>query len=55
MEYNCECPEEMSEKIAVVIRRCMEQGAKPFCTRLLLSADLSRLEDGSIPNCWLHE
>ena len=54
-EYNCECPEEMSEEIAVVIRRCMEQGAKPFCTRLPLSADLSRLEDGSIPNCWLHE
>ena len=45
----------MAEEIAGVIRLCMEQGAKPFCTRLPLSADLSRLEDGTIPNYWLHE
>ena len=54
-EWDVECPESMAEEIADVIRLCMEKGAKPFCTRLPLSADLARLKDGTIPNYWLHE
>ena len=53
-EYNCECPADMAEKFALILQQCMEKGAKPFCTRLPLSSDLSRLKDGSIPNYWLH-
>ena len=54
MEYNVEAPEDIAEEVAQVLRKCMEKGAKPFCTRLPLSSDLSRLKDGSIPNYWLH-
>lgn len=53
-EFDCECPENMAEEFALVLQKCMEKGAQPFCTRLPLSSDLSRLEDGSIPNYWLH-
>ena len=53
-EYNLECPEDMAEEVALVLQQCMEKAAKPFCTRLPLSSDLSRLKDGSIPNYWLH-
>ena len=53
-EWDCECPAEMAEEFALVLQQCMEKGAKPFCTRLPLSSDLSRLKDGSIPNYWLH-
>ena len=54
-EWNLECPAYMAEEVASILQQCMEKGAKPFCTRLPLSSDLSRLEDGSIPNFWLHE
>jgi len=53
-EFDCECPANMAEEFALVLQQCMEKGAKPFCTRLPLSSDLSRLKDGSIPNYWLH-
>lgn len=53
-EFDCECPADMAEEFALILQKCMENGAKPFCTRLPLSSDLSRLEDGSIPNYWLH-
>ena len=53
-EWDCECPANMAEEFALVLQQCMEKGAKPFCTRLPLSSDLSRLKDGSIPNYWLH-
>ena len=53
-EFDCECPADMAEEFALVLQQCMEKGAKPFCTRLPLSSDLSRLKNGSIPNYWLH-
>ena len=53
-EYNCECPKDMAEEVASVLQKCMEKGAKPFCTRLPLSSGLSRLKDGTIPNYWIH-
>ena len=48
-EWNVECPEEIAEETAKVLQKCMEQGAKPFCTRLLLSADIT------IGDYWIHE
>ena len=54
MEFNIEAPEEIAEEVALILQRCMEEGAKPFCTRLPLSSDISRLEDGSLPTYWIH-
>ena len=53
-ECNCEAPEAIAEEVASVLQQCMEKGAKPFCTKLPLPADVSRLEDGSLPTYWLH-
>lgn len=47
-EWNIECPEEMAEEISLVLQKCMEDGAKPFCTRLPLSTDIS------IGDFWIH-
>ena len=53
-EYNIEAPEEIAEEVALVLQKCMEKGAKPFCTRLPLSTDIARLDDGSLPDYWIH-
>ena len=47
-EWNAESPEEISEEVAKVLQECMERGAKPFCTRLPLSADIT------IGDYWIH-
>ena len=47
-EADLECPEEISEEIGEVLIKCMEEGAKPFCTRAKLGADLS------IGDFWIH-
>lgn len=54
MEYNVEAPEDIAEEVALVLRKCMEKGAQPFCTRLPLSTDIARLDDGSLPDYWIH-
>ena len=41
MEFNIEAPEDIAEEVAIILQKCMEQGAKPFCTRLPLSTDIS--------------
>ena len=53
-EYNVEAPEEIAEEVAQVLRKCMEKGAKPFCTRLPLSTDIARLDNGELPDYWIH-
>lgn len=53
-EINCEAPEDIAEKVALVLQQCMERGAKPFCTKVALPADVSRLKDGSLPDYWIH-
>ena len=53
-EYNVEAPEDIAEEVAKVLRKCMEKGAKPFCTRLLLSTDIARLDNGELPDYWIH-
>lgn len=47
-EINLECPKAMSEEISKILIKCMEQGAKPFCTRLPLGADVS------VGEHWIH-
>ena len=53
-EWNCECPKDIGEEFAKILQQCMEKGAKPFCTRLPLSTDISRLPNGELPNYWIH-
>lgn len=47
-EVDLECPEEMADEISSILVKCMEEGAKPFCTRAKLSADVS------IGDFWIH-
>ena len=53
-EWNLEAPIELGEEVATILQKCMEKGAKPFCTRLPLSTDISRLSNGELPNYWVH-
>ncbi len=47
-EGNLEAPEEIAPEIAKILVKCMEEGAKPFCTKLKLTAD------ETIDNHWVH-
>ena len=53
-EVNCEAPEDIAEITAKKLYDCMIESGKIFCTRCKLDADISRLEDGSLPNYWIH-
>ena len=53
-EINVEAPEEIAEDIAKVLYDCMVRAGAYFCTRCRLDADISRLEDGSLPTYWVH-
>ena len=53
-ELNLEAPDSIAEEVALVLQQCMEKGAKPFCTRLPLSTDISRLPNGELPTYWIH-
>ena len=53
-EWNVEAPKDIAEQVVDILRKCMEKGAHPFCTRLPLSSGVSRLDDGSLPNYWIH-
>lgn len=53
-EINCEAPEEIAEDIANKLYECMIKAGSYFCTRCKLDADISRLEDGSLPTYWVH-
>ena len=53
-EWNVEAPEDIAEEVVTILRKCMEKGAHPFCTRLPLSSGVSRLKDGSLPDYWIH-
>lgn len=53
-EVNCEAPEEIAETIADVLHKCMVKAGTFFCTRCKLDADVSRLDDGTLPTYWIH-
>ena len=47
-EINIECPAEIVDEMSKVLVKCMEEGAKPFCKRLPLSAT------PEINDFWVH-
>lgn len=53
-EINCEAPEEIAENITKILYECMVNAGAYFCTRCKLDADVSRLEDGTLPTYWIH-
>lgn len=53
-EVNCEAPEEIAETIVDVLYKCMVKAGTFFCTRCKLDADVSRLDDGTLPTYWIH-
>lgn len=53
-EINAEAPEEIAEEVAQTLYDCMIKAGAYFCTRCKLDADISRLEDGSLPTYWIH-
>ena len=53
-EINCEAPEEVANEVANTLYNCMVNAGKVFCTKCKLDADISLLDDGSLPNYWIH-
>lgn len=53
-EWNVEAPEDIAMKVANILLKCFEKGAKPFCTELPLPGDLSLDKDGNLPTYWIH-
>ena len=53
-EINCEAPKEIAEEVTSKLYYYMVKAGKFFCARCKLDADISRLEDGSLPSYWIH-
>lgn len=53
-EINCEAPEEIAEDIAKVLHEIMVKAGAYFVHKVKLDADISRLDDGSLPTYWVH-
>ena len=53
-EMNVEAPAEIAEEIANKLYYYMVKAGAYFCTRCKLDADISTLEDGSLPTYWIH-
>lgn len=53
-EINIEAPENIAKEISEVLYNCMVKAGAYFCTRCKLDADISTLEDGTLPNYWIH-
>lgn len=53
-EINCEAPEEIAEEMAKILHEIMVNAGAYFVHRVKLEADVSRLEDGSLPTYWVH-
>lgn len=53
-EINCEAPEEIAEDVAKTLHEIMVNAGAYFVKKVKLDADISRLEDGSLPTYWVH-
>lgn len=53
-EINCEAPEEIAESVAETLHRIMVKAGEFFVKKCKLEAEISRLEDGSLPTYWVH-
>ena len=53
-EINAEAPEEIAETVAEALYNFMVKAGEFFVKRCKLDAEISRLEDGSLPRYWVH-
>lgn len=53
-EINCEAPEEIAEEVSQKLYDVMVKAGAYFCKKCKLDADVSRLEDGTLPTYWIH-
>lgn len=53
-EINCEAPEDIAETVATELYNFMVKAGAYFCTRCKLDADISKLDDGTLPTYWIH-
>ncbi len=53
-EENWEAPEPIAEEVADLLHKCMVKAGSIFCTKCKLDADISRNEDGTLPDHWVH-
>lgn len=53
-EINIEAPENIAKEMSEVLYNCMVKAGSYFCTRCKLDADISTLEDGTLPTYWIH-
>ena len=53
-EVNCEAPEAIADKVADTLYNCMVKAGSFFCDKCKLDADISMLEDGTLPTYWIH-
>ena len=53
-EWDIEAPEEIAEEVTETLYQCMVKAGSFFSTNCKLDADISRLEDGSLPTYWIH-
>lgn len=53
-EINCEAPDEIAENIADVLYNIMVKAGEFFVKKCKLDADVSRLDDGTLPDYWIH-
>lgn len=53
-EINCEAPEEIAEEVATSLHEIMVKAGAFFVKKCKLDAEISRLEDGSLPTYWVH-
>jgi DNA polymerase-1 len=53
-EFNIEAPAEIAEEVANKLHECMVNAGKFICKIVPLEAEVSRLEDGTLPTYWIH-
>lgn len=53
-EWDIEAPEEIAEEAAKLLHQCMVKAGNFFSVNCRLDAEISRLEDGSLPTYWVH-
>lgn len=53
-EIDLEAPEDIAEEVAELAHQCMVKAGAFFSTRCRLDAEISRLDDGSLPTYWVH-
>lgn len=53
-EINCEAPEDIAEEVAEKLHSIMVNAGAFFVKKCKLDAEISRLEDGTLPTYWVH-